>query len=90
MRQKVHAYCEEHDVELILLEPESFDAAIIGIAQRTDGLFSVAYDEGMCVALFASDMGMEDAMEYYEFNTFGAWLGDSSPVFIDRLDDAAD
>jgi hypothetical protein len=28
-------------------------------------------------------MTREEAEEFFEFNTIGAWLGDATPVFID-------
>jgi len=91
MRQRVNDYCEAWDEELILLEPAAFDAAILGITSRIDGLLAVAYDERLCVAILEGDgMTHEDAMEFFDFNTWGAGMGDHGPVFIDRLDDAAD
>ena len=26
----------------------------------------------------------EEAMEYYEFNQLGAWVGDGTPCFLDK------
>jgi hypothetical protein len=28
-------------------------------------------------------MDREDAEEFFEFNTIGAWMGDLTPVFVD-------
>ena len=29
-------------------------------------------------------MSHEEAVEYFEFNIVGAWIGDDTPCFIDR------
>lgn len=71
------------DRQAMLLEPSLFDAAIIGIAERMDGLYAIAYDREKCIAI-TEGMGMtrEEAEEYFEFNTAGAWVGEGTPVFI--------
>lgn len=30
-------------------------------------------------------MTHEDAMEFYEFNIVGAWMGNGTPIFMDSL-----
>ena len=68
----------------MLLDPEAFDDAIIGIARRADGMMVVAYDRQRCIEVLLQD-GMDhgEAEEFFEFNTAGAWVGDGTPVFID-------
>jgi hypothetical protein len=73
----------EIDEELLLLEPEDFDEAIIGIAERADGMLAVAYDRTRCIDILARSMSREDAEEFFEFNTAGAWMGARTPVFVD-------
>ena len=59
--------------DLIFLEPAIFDEAILG----------VAYDRSRVIDIYARDMSREEAEEFFEFNTIGAWFGDATPVFID-------
>ena len=68
----------------MLLDPEAFDDAIIGIARRADGMMVVAYDRQRCIEVLLQD-GMDhgEAEEFFEFNTAGAWVGEGTPVFID-------
>lgn len=73
----------EIDEQLLLLDPTEFDEAIIGLAERADGMLAVAYDRTRCIDILARDMPREDAEEFFEFNTLGAWLGEQTPVFID-------
>jgi len=69
--------------EALLLEPADFDEAVIGICERAGGLRVVAYDRSRCIDILARDMSREDAEEFFEFNTIGAWMGEGTPVFID-------
>lgn len=77
--------------DALFLEPRSmFDKAIIGIAERADGMAVVAYDaERVVQALMEGHEWDEDeAREWYHFNTAGAWVGPGTPVFIDLIDPA--
>jgi hypothetical protein len=67
----------------VFLEPAVYDEAIIGVAHRYGMDPVVAYDRTMVIDILARDMSREDAEEFFEFNTIGAWMGDSTPVFID-------
>lgn len=83
-RNKIQSYLE--DSEALLLEPEMFDDAIIGIAERAGQPPLVAYDRQRCIDIIMADSGCsrEKAEEYYEYNTACAWMGDGTPVFIDQ------
>jgi hypothetical protein len=72
--------------QLLFLDPEYFDEAIIGVAQRAGGLFAVAYSEPKIIALLIKhqQMSPDDALEYYQFNILGAYMGEETPVFIDE------
>jgi len=69
--------------ECVFLEPAAFDEAILGIAERVDQLSVVCYDRTKCIDILARDMPREDAEEFFEFNTIGAWMGEFTPVFVD-------
>lgn len=85
MRARLKDFAEFNEVELLFLEPEAFDEAIIGLASRADGLLVVAYDYMTCLEVVMRDgMDREEAEEYFEFNVIGAWSGDGTPVFVDR------
>lgn len=67
----------------LFLEPADFDEAIIGVAERAGGMCVVAYDRTRVIDILSRDMEREEAEEFFEFNTIGAWVGDATPVFID-------
>ena len=69
--------------DLIFLEPSVFDEAILGVADRFGMPSVVAYDRSRVVDIYARDMPREEAEEFFEFNTIGAWFGELTPVFID-------
>jgi hypothetical protein len=67
------------------LEPrEVFDSAILGIAERVDGLHVIAYDsERVLQALMdANDWDVDEARDWFEFNTAGGYVGPGTPLFI--------
>ena len=66
-----------------LMDPDTFDGAIIGVCERAGGLRVAAYDRSLVIDVLAREMPREDAEEYFEFNIAGAWMGEGTPVFID-------
>lgn len=74
--------------DALFLEPRSmFDQAIIGMAERADGMMVVAYDaEKATRALMdGNDWDEDEAREWYYFNTAGAYVGPGTPVFIQMI-----
>lgn len=67
------------DEEAIFLEEPMYDKAIIGIC---DG--RICYDEvAVIMILMEHDkVSYEEALEYYEFNILGSYMGPLTPLFI--------
>jgi hypothetical protein len=86
-RFKIQSLLETAEADAILLEPETFDQAILGVAHLPDGTMSVAYDRQRCIEIIMADSGCdhEEAEEYFEYNTARtcAYLGSGAPVIID-------
>ena len=67
---------------------DGFDEAIIGYQYvrwgDASGDYRVVYDSEKMVECLVSRDGMsyEDAVEYLEFNTWGAFVGECTPVYI--------
>tara|TARA_R100000306_G_C4377695_1_gene142722 strand:- start:1876 stop:2112 length:237 start_codon:yes stop_codon:yes gene_type:complete len=70
---------------MLKLKVDGFDEAIIGIAERCGYEPVFAYDYDQCIKIL-QDQGMsrEGALEFFEYNTLGSWLGDTTPVFITK------
>lgn len=73
---------------LLFLDPESFDKAIIGTGHRCGQPELVAYDVEKCIKVLMEDgMDEDEAREFFDFNTAGAWVGPQTPIFIYRSDE---
>jgi len=62
------------------LKADGFDDCVIGMTH--DGC--IAYDAYKMIQQLMDKNGMthEDAVDYFDFNIAGAYLGDSTPVYI--------
>ena len=76
-----------NDNEEDLLLADGFDAAFIGTGQRCGHPNIAVYDRDMCIDILANDMPYEEAVEYFEFNVAGAWVGEQTPIFVDLKED---
>lgn len=71
-----------HDEEGLLFA-DGFDDAIIGICPNS---LRIVYSRSKCIKILMKDMTEEDAVEYAEYNTFNAYVGDRTPIWVDDLD----
>lgn len=70
-----------------LLKADGFDDAILGVVQRM-GIQAICYDENKVIDILIERDGMtyEEAVEYFEFNIAGAWVGESTPFFLQKME----
>jgi hypothetical protein len=70
--------------DLLVMDPDYLDAAIVGVVRRI-GLETVCYNTDKVIELLMDHDGMsyEEALEYFEFNMLGAWVGENTPVFLE-------
>jgi hypothetical protein len=66
-----------------LLKLDGFDEAILGVVERI-GLQAICYDTYKVIEILMKDMTEEEAWDYYNFNMLGAYVGESTPVFLER------
>ena len=70
------------------LTADGFEDAFIGILYRfsNDGL--ACYDRDKCIDVLMKRDGMslDDAEEFFSFNTIGAWVGEGTPCFLERCE----
>ena len=71
-----------------LLFANNFDAAIIGVSIGCDS-GRVVYSTKKMAEILVQDESMshEEAWEYLEFNTFNAYVGENTPIYIEEIDD---
>jgi len=79
-------YLNEFAEGAMILEPDSFDEAIVGIVQRIDRDPVVCYSVDKIIkVLTESGMDDDEAYEYYEYNILGAYMGEGTPMFLDPI-----
>jgi hypothetical protein len=82
LQQKIDQHLED---ESILLA-DGFDEAFIGIARQFGVPFAV-YDRSKCIEILtAQGISAEEADEYFQFNVEGAYVGQSTPAFLEVLE----
>jgi hypothetical protein len=78
-------------LSLLVLEPrETYDKAIVGYTDtpkdhwpRKGGTTVAVYSRRRCITALRKDgMTEDDAVEWFEYNTSGAWMGEGTPVFV--------
>jgi len=74
----VEHYADTDDI----LFADGFDDAIIGFEPN---LWKVVYSRQKCIEVLSKedDMSEEEAIDYLEYNTFNAYVGDKTPVWVE-------
>jgi len=62
------------------LKADGFDDAVIGI--EPNSMVLIYNREKMIEILMEQDLTYEDAIEYLEFNTWNAYVGKKTPLYI--------
>jgi hypothetical protein len=66
-----------------ILKADGFDEAVIGIDENSMRLI---YSVEKCIdILMKQGMDMTEAVEYFEFNVSGSYVGDKTPIWCDDL-----
>jgi hypothetical protein len=72
--------------EILLLDEEKYDEAIVGIVYKTSGMVAV-YDTIKIIEILNQEMSYEDAVDWYEVNIEGSYMGDQTPIYMTLLKD---
>ncbi len=84
---KLQRLIEEYsDAEL--LSADGFDDAILGVAVlKQNNVQVLVYSRTKCIEILMTRDGMteEEALEYFDFNVEGAYMGEKTPVWVDDL-----
>jgi len=78
---KAREWINENADDTLLMEPESFDNAIIGLSNDDRVIYSV----DKILEILMKDMSHEEAIEYFEFNIESAYVGDKTPIYCYNL-----
>ena len=63
---------------------DGMEYAFLGLANQFSKPPIAVYDRERCIELLARDMTYEEAVEYFEYNVIGAWVGEQTPMFLTR------
>ena len=72
MLDKILEWFPEEDI----LKADGFDEAIIGIETNEMRLI---YSVSKCIEILCRDMDEEEAVEFFDFNVRGSYVGDKTP-----------
>jgi hypothetical protein len=79
MLDKIIEWFPEEDI----LKADGFDEAIIGIDSNEMRLI---YSVSKCIQILCRDMNEEEAVEFFDFNVRGSYVGDKTPIWcVDDL-----
>jgi len=66
-----------------ILKADGFDDAVIGIDQNTMRLI---YSVRKCIEILVlQGMSLEEAIEYFDFNTKGSYVGEKTPIWCEDM-----
>lgn len=84
MRDRV---AEHFGEDLLFLDPpEVFDKCIVGVGFRCASEPVVVYDAEKCIAaIMEGGLDRDDAVDHFNFNVSGAYVGPRTPMFLDTL-----
>ena len=80
-REMIEEYLDK-DSEVLFAD--GFDDCIIGLSCGY-GAQKVVYDYQKVISVLCKDMSFEDAVEYFEYNIAGAYVGEHTPEFVDVI-----
>jgi hypothetical protein len=70
----IERYADEEEI----LIAEGFDEAVIGIDKRE---MRLVYSVSKCIEILTRNMSEEDAIEHFNYNVSGSWVGEKTPIW---------
>lgn len=64
------------------LKADGFDEALIGVDTNSMRLI---YSTSKCIKILCRDMSELDAIEYFDFNVSGSYVGEKTPIWCDDI-----
>ena len=84
--EKAIAHMDAYVDEYLRLEPrEDYDPCIVGVGRRFNDTVLIYSAMAIIDMHVRGGMEVEEAIEFFEFNVIGAWVGDRTPCFIRRM-----
>jgi len=83
MKKNIKETVAEYNEEALLMN--GFDAAVTGMVYQFGRPPVVAYDREKVIKILMKEMSRDEAEEYWDYNQVGAWMGEGTPVFIEKF-----
>jgi hypothetical protein len=64
-----------------LLTADGFNKAIIGVSDDFNQPIRLIYSVSKCLDILMVDMEYDEAIEYFNFNVCGAYVGEKTPIW---------
>ena len=78
---------KKYGADLLFLSEDYYDAAILGVTNdMSNGSQRIVYDMGEMINITCkqNQWTVEEAIEFLEYNTWSAYVGNNTPVFVQR------
>ena len=69
-----------------LMSADGFEDCLLGVAyNKFTSTHNLVYSRTKCIAVLVARDGMtfEEAVEYFDFNVEGAYMGEKTPIWVD-------
>jgi hypothetical protein len=84
MRKKIEDFLSFHSIDVVILA-EGYDESLVGFVTEGEHTRAIYDKEKMIAQTVACGMGYIEAIEYLEFNTFDAYVGEGTPIYMDAF-----
>jgi hypothetical protein len=83
MKTKEMDEIAENTPDVEMLRMDGYDDCCMGVVERFGSQPIFCYSHKKIIAkMVKGGMTQEDAQEFFEFNQFGAWVGEGTPCFL--------
>jgi hypothetical protein len=85
-------WAAEFEPEMLFLgNGGEFDEAFVGVCHQYGRSAIALYDRQKVLDIFVRDgCSEEEAIEHFEFNVIGAWVGEFTPAFVEFYEEESD
>ena len=81
LTERVAEALDEEEITLA----DGFADAFLGIGRQFDRPIAV-YSRRKCIEILMHTMDEEQAEEYFEFNLASAWIGETTPIYLEEIE----
>ena len=80
--KKIEIICEHYPDEEFL-QADGFDGALLGVVMDFNSEPRLAYSKDKCIEILMERMTYDEALEYFDYNVQGAYVGEKTPIWVD-------